>query len=82
VDDQRDDPVGRDRGGSIAYNRSWEWRDALGCLWLPGLFVILSLAIWLGARGVPAPALQIGTVAAMVGLLVAFWRISKARTKI
>jgi len=82
ADDERDEPVGRDRGGNIAYNRSWEWRDALGCLWLPGLFAILSVAIGLGALGVPPLALQVGTAAAMIALLIAFWRISRSRTKV
>jgi hypothetical protein len=82
VDDQRGDPVGQDRGGSVAYNRSWEWRDALGCLWLPGLFVILSVAIGLGALGVPRLALQVGTAAAMIAMLIAFWRISRSGTKV
>jgi len=86
VDDQRDkreQPVQRDWGDrlNIAYNRTWEWRDALGCLWLPGLFVILSVAIWLASRGTPALLLQVGTVAAMVGLLITFWRIARSRTK-
>jgi hypothetical protein len=84
VDDEQDEPVRRDWGDrlNIAYNRTWEWRDALGCLWLPGLFVILSVAILLGRLGVPALLLQIGTVAAIIGLLISFWRISRSRTKV
>jgi hypothetical protein len=80
VGEQRDRPVERDVGDrdNIAYNRTWNWRDGLGCLWLPGLFVILSVAVWLGGRGVPTFPLQLGTVAAMIGLLIAFWRISRS----
>jgi len=81
---EREKPAERDWGDrlNIAYNRTWEWRDALGCLWLPGLFVILSVAIWLGSLGAPALLLQVGTIAAMIGLLIAFWRISWFRTKL
>jgi hypothetical protein len=66
VADQREKPVQEDWGDrlNIAYNRTWEWRDAMGCLWLPGLFVILSVAIWLGSLGAPALLLQVGTIAA------------------
>jgi hypothetical protein len=80
VDDNRaDKPVADQPDNPIAYNRTWNWRDALGCLWLPGLLVIISIAIWLGYLGVPALFLQLGTVAAMIALLVAFWRISSSR---
>jgi hypothetical protein len=89
VDDQRDQSVEDENArqaddrpdNPIAYNRTWAWRDGLGCFWLPGLLVILSIAVWLGAVGVPALLLQLGTVAAMIGLLIAFWRISRSGDK-
>ena len=64
---------------NLGQDRTFEWRDALGCLWLPAFVAVLSIAIWLGQAGVPMVPLQVGTVAAIIGLGIAFWLIQKAR---
>ncbi len=63
---------------NLSHDRDFEWRDALGCLWLPGLGVIISVAIWLGQVGVPTVPLQVGTVVALVGFGIAMWRIGRS----
>ena len=63
---------------NVGHDRTFEWRDALGCVWLPGLIVILSIAIWLGQVGVPTAPLQVGTVVALIGLGIALWLIGRS----
>jgi hypothetical protein len=58
--------------------RTWEWKDSLGCVWIVGLGAVLTIAIWLGQLGVPSLALQVGTVAVLIGLVVAFWLIGRS----
>jgi hypothetical protein len=52
--------------------RSVGRRELAGCAWLPALFVLLSVAIWVSQRtGITAPW---GVGVALVGLLfVALW---------
>ena len=57
--------------------RTWDWKDSLGCIWIVGIGAVLTIAVWLGQLGVPSRALQVGTVAIVVGLLIAFWLIGR-----
>ena len=63
------------------YPSSWEWKDSLGCVWIVALGAILTVAVWLGRLGIPRIVLQIGTVAAIVGLLVGFWVLGRSRRR-
>jgi hypothetical protein len=81
----RDEPQPESRRAGLEsflgdrYPSSWEWRDGLGCVWFVGLGAILTIAIWLGKLGVPGIVLQIGTVAAIVGMLIGFWLLGRSR---
>jgi hypothetical protein len=59
----------------LVYERyviDWEWKNYLGCLWLPGLFVIISVAQWLSAVGVRRTAVQLTALAAVFALFFVF----------
>ena len=60
------------------YARTWEWRDSLGCLWIPGLIVILSILIWLGDKGIAGIALLLLAGVAIIGLFAAFSLIARS----
>lgn len=58
--------------------RTWEWKDSLGCVWIVAIAAVLTLAIGLAQLGVPSRVLQLGTLAVLVGLAVAFWLIGRS----
>ena len=81
-----DEPGGRSGPGSepLVYERyllDWEWRNYLGCLWLPGLLLIISVSQWWSALGVPQVVVQVTALAAVLALFFAFALIDLSRDR-
>jgi hypothetical protein len=72
-----DQPGGPSGPGNepLVYERyiiDWEWKNYLGCLWVPGLVMIIFVAQWLIGVGVAHITVQLIALAALFGLFLAF----------
>jgi len=54
------------------YVLDWEWRNYLGCFWLPGLVAVLFVSQRLSQMGVARAAVQLIALAAVFGLFLVF----------
>lgn len=59
----------------LVYERyvvGWEWKNYLGCFWLPGLLAIIFLSQWLSQVGLARAAVQLVALAAVFCLFLVF----------
>jgi hypothetical protein len=72
--DERGGPSGPG-GEPLVYERyglDWDWKNYLGCLWLPGLLAILFVSQQLSQVGLSRTAVQLIALAAVFGLFLVF----------
>jgi len=72
-----DEPGGPSGPGNepLVYERyllDWEWKNYLGCLWLPSLVMIIFVSQWLSAMGVAQAVVQWTALAAVFGTFLVF----------
>jgi hypothetical protein len=72
-----DQPGGPSGPGNepLVYQRyllDWEWKNYLGCLWIPALFLIIVISQWLAQIGVHQGLVQLVGVAAVFGVFLSF----------
>jgi hypothetical protein len=54
------------------YVVAWEWKNYLGCFWLPGLVAVLFVSQWLSQVGLSRTFVQLIALAAVFGLFLVF----------
>ncbi len=72
-----DEPRGPSGPGNepLVYERyllDWEWKNYLGCLWIPALFLIIVMGQWLIQLGVTQGIVQLVALAAVFAVFLVF----------